>query len=91
MFYLIPCFVPYSMKASKIFPGAEPNLKALLSRLAVNEDKFISSFSQLFPKLVFIGKEENTFEVSRVSLTKIMVSMFLHYLMDFIAMSGDLK
>lgn len=55
------------MKALKIFPGAEPNLKALLARLATNEDKMISAFSQLFPKLLFIGKEENTFEVSQVS------------------------
>jgi hypothetical protein len=55
------------MKALKIFPGAEPNLKALLVRLAMNEDKLISAFSQLLPKLVFVGKEENTFEVSQVS------------------------
>ncbi len=51
----------------KVFPGAEPNLKALLVRLIVNEDKLISSFSQLFLKLAFVGKEENTFEVSQVS------------------------
>lgn len=60
------CFL-CSMKAFKVFPGAEPNLKASLTRLAMNEDKLISAFSKLFSKLVFIGKEENTFEVSQVS------------------------
>lgn len=58
------------MKASKHFPGAEPNLKALLARLVTNEDKLISAFSQLFPKLVFVVKEDTTFEVSQVSKTK---------------------
>lgn len=55
-----------SMKASKNFPGAEPNLKALLARLVTNEDKLISAFSQLFPKLVFVVKEDTTFEVSQL-------------------------
>ncbi|KAI9564133.1 hypothetical protein GHT06_007871 [Daphnia sinensis] len=55
-----------SLKASKVFPGADPNLKALLARLVTNEDKLISTFSQLFPKLVFVVKEETTFEVSQL-------------------------
>ena len=55
------------MKALKFFPGAEPNLKALLARLSMNEDKLISAFSQLLPKLIFTYNEENTFEVSQVS------------------------
>lgn len=58
------------MKASKNFPGAEPNLKALLARLATNEDQLISTFSQLFPKLIFVANEETTFEVSQVSKTR---------------------
>jgi hypothetical protein len=36
----------------------------------MNEDKLISAFSQLLPKLVFIGKEENNYEISQVSCNK---------------------
>lgn len=59
-------FFVFSMKASKVFPGAEPNLKALLTRLAANEDKLLSSFSQLFLKLVFVDKAESALEISQV-------------------------
>lgn len=55
------------MKASKVFPGAESNLKALLARLVTSEDKLVAAFTQLLPKFIFPGKEENAFEISQVS------------------------
>lgn len=64
------------MKALKPFPGAEPNLKALLARLVSSEDKLVSTFSQLLPKLIFPSKEESTFEISQVSLVMCYLVLF---------------
>lgn len=84
------------MKASKVFPGAESNLKALLARLVTSEDKLVAAFSQLLPKLIFPGKEENAFEVSQVSFNfeseVELISIFnVLFTKQSKALSGDIR
>ena len=54
------------MKALKVFPGAGPNLKALLVKMSSSEDTMTSSFAQLLVKLVFETKQENSCEIAQV-------------------------
>ena len=54
------------MKSQKVFLGAEPNLKALLARLANNDEKLVSSFSQLIIRLALKPNEDASYEIPQV-------------------------
>lgn len=58
----------YSLKATKAFAGAGPNLNTLLTRLsASNDDQLTSKFSQLLLHLALEKKQESAFELGQVS------------------------
>lgn len=89
------------MKSPKVFLGAEPNLKALLTRLANLDDKLVASFSQLIGRLALKPKEDASYEIAQVNLnyyfsSKLFGRFDSNYLVVFIIVmsnnaSGDSK
>ena len=74
--------VYYSLKSPKTFPGAAPNLKTLLTRLTMSDDKLVSSFSQLLMSLALEnkpGKQDNSFEIGQVSRRKTLLKELIVY------------